>query len=129
MPNPIPNKPDAAKAATAFLLVGCLAVNLAASICFKEGGTDQAHRWTFFIGGNALGISATFLMMLIYPRMNVNVAMVFIASGLFILTQALFWMIYHTPLTGLQFLGIGLITSGTVLATWPKPTVASKAVR
>ena len=128
MPNS-PNKPDASMAATALLLAGCLAVNLAASICFKEGGTDQAHRWTYFIGGNALGISATVLMMLLYPRLNVNVAMVFISSGLFILTQALFWMIYHTPLTGLQFLGIGLITSGTVLATWPKPTVASKAVR
>ena len=106
-------------ATTAGLLVGCLLLNLFASVCFKEGGTDSSHRWLFFIGGNVTGISATALMMGVYTRMNVNIAMVLIAGGLGLLVQLTFWALYHSPLTGLQIVGIGLTVAGSTIASWP----------
>ena len=43
-------------ATTALLLAGYYVIGLAANFCFKEGGTDAAHRLAYFIGGNAFGI-------------------------------------------------------------------------
>jgi drug/metabolite transporter (DMT)-like permease len=99
------------------LLAGFLLLNLAASICFKEGGTDSAHRLHYFIGGNVLGISSTALMMGLYKRMNVNLAMVLGTCGSSVLVQLVFWRLYHTPLTGLQVAGIALTIVGTAIAT------------
>lgn len=99
------------------LLSGFLLLNLAASICFKEGGTDAAHRLHYFIGGNLLGISSTALMMGLYKRMNVNMAMVLATCGSSVVVQLTFWRLYHTPLTGLQVAGIALTVLGTAIAT------------
>ncbi len=104
--------------ATAALLAGNLILNLVASICFKEGGTDVLHRWHYFIGGNVLGITATAFMMGLYKRMNVNLAMVLVTAGSGLLVQLVFWGLYRSPLTGLQWAGIALTVVGTVLATW-----------
>ncbi len=102
---------------TLILLAGFLLLNLAASICFKEGGTDAAHRLHYFIGGNVLGISSTALMMGLYKRMNVNLAMVLVTCGSSVLVQLTFWRMYHTPLTVLQVAGIALTILGTAIAT------------
>ena len=103
--------------ATALLLAGYYAVGLAANFCFKEGGTDAAHRLLYFIGGNALGITSTAFLMSVYARMNVNFAMVLATSGAFLLQQVSFWAVYHTPLTVLQAAGILMVGAGTVLAS------------
>ncbi len=120
----------------AALLAGCLAVGLAANFCFKEGGTDAAHRVLYFIGGNALGISSTALLMGVYARMNVNLAMVLATSGAFLLQQTAFWLVYHSPLTVLQATGILMVGVGTVMAsikpaerrTDPEPGAMADAV-
>ena len=101
----------------AALLGGYLAVGLAANFCFKEGGTDTAHRVIYFIGGNALGITSTALLMGVYARMNVNLAMVLATSGAFLLQQTAFWLVYHSPLTVLQATGILMVGVGTVMAS------------
>jgi len=100
------------------LLAGVLVINLGASICFKEGGTDAAHRWHYFIGGNVLGISATALLMGLYRYMNANLAMVLVAACGGVLVQLTFWVIYRAPLAGLQWAGIALTVLGTIVATW-----------
>jgi drug/metabolite transporter (DMT)-like permease len=105
------------KSATAALLIGYYVIGLAASVCFKEGGTDPSHRLFYFIVGNALGISSTALLMGVYARMNVNLAMVLATSGSFILGQMTFWLLYHSPLTWLQWLGILLVGAGTAMAS------------
>ena len=103
--------------ATVALLAGNLLLNLVASICFKEGGTDALHRWHYFIGGNMLGITATALMMGLYRRMNANLAMVLVTGGSGILVQVAFWLLYHTPLTGMQVAGIAMTVFGMAIAT------------
>jgi len=102
---------------TAVLLAGYLAVGLVANFCFKEGGTDAPHRLAYFICGNALGIASTGLLMGVYARMNVNLAMMLATSGGFLLMQGAFWIVYHTPLTALQVAGIALVGAGMVLAS------------
>ena len=103
--------------ATVALLVGYYVINLAASLCFKEGGTEPSRRLFYFIVGNAFGITSTALLMGVYARMNVNLAMVLATSGGFVLVQLVFWLVYHTPLTGVQCLGILLVAIGTAMAS------------
>lgn len=103
--------------ATVALLIGFYVVNLAASLCFKEGGTDPSRRVFYFIVGNILGISSTALLMGVYARMNVNLAMVLATSGSFVLVQLTFWFLYHSPLTWLQCLGILLVGIGATMAS------------
>ena len=104
-------------ATTALLLAGYYVIGLAANFCFKEGGTDAAHRLAYFIGGNAFGITSTALLMGMYARMNVNLAMVLGTSGAFLLQQVGFWAVYHTPLTLMQAAGILMVGVGTVMAS------------
>ena len=101
------------------LLAGNLTLNLFASLCYKEGGTDSASRWHYFLAGSALGISATVLLMGLYKLMNVNLAMVVTTSGTGLLVQFTFWRLYHTSLTPIQAGGIALTLAGTALASWP----------
>lgn len=101
---------------TAALLMGYYVLGLGANLCFKEGGS-HASRWLFyFIVGNAMGIASTALLMGVYARMQVNLAMVLATSGIFALVQFSFWLIYHSPLTWLQGVGILLVGIGTTLA-------------
>jgi drug/metabolite transporter (DMT)-like permease len=99
------------------LLAANLLLNLVASICFKEGGTDTAHRLEYFVGGNVLGISATALMMGLYKRLNANLAMMLVTGGSGIMVQVVFWLVYRTELTGLQMGGITMTVLGMVIAT------------
>jgi hypothetical protein len=100
----------------ALLLSAYWVLGLGAGICFTEGGTDPAHRLHYFIGGNALGISSTALLMGVYARMNVNLAMVIATSGAFIQFQLLLWLVYRTAITPTQGLGILIVGIGIVLA-------------
>lgn len=110
--------------AIVLLLAGQFALGLAASFCFKEGGTDAAHRLFYFIGGNCCGILSTVLLMGLYARMNVNVAMVLATSGGFLLMQAAFWLVYQTRLTAIQAGGILMVAAGIVLASIQRPPQA-----
>ena len=102
-------------------------LNLAGSICFKEGGTDGAHRWFYFVCGNAFGIACTWFMMQVYRRLNVNVAMS-LGQGLgFLSVQAMFWLVYQPKTHPLQWLGIGLVLLGLPLAVWQRTSVYAEA--
>jgi hypothetical protein len=102
---------------TSALLAGNYAVWLVANFCFKEGGTNTAHGLFYFVVGNIFGITSTILLMGVYARMNINLAMVLATSGTFLLQQGTFWWVYHTRLTGLQVTGIAMVGIGTVLAS------------
>jgi drug/metabolite transporter (DMT)-like permease len=104
-------------AAIVTLLAANLLLNLGASVCFKEGGTDAVHRWHYFVGGNVLGITATALMMALYKRMNANLATMLVSGGSGTLIQFAFWLLYRAPLTGLQVAGIAMTVFGMVIAT------------
>ncbi|HEY3415575.1 MAG TPA: hypothetical protein VGM23_01710 [Armatimonadota bacterium] len=102
---------------TALLFLGHFGLQLALGLCFREGGVHPANYWPCFIGGNIFGITSTALLMGVYARMNVNLAMLLASSGTFLLTQLVFWQLFHTPLTGLQGAGILLIALGIALAS------------
>lgn len=101
---------------TLALLFGYFLLSLLASLCTKEGGTDAQHWVRYFIISNILGITSTALLMGVYSRMQVNLAMVLATSGTFALVQLTFWLLYHSSLTWLQGGGIVLVGLGTVLA-------------
>ncbi|MCE9613614.1 MAG: hypothetical protein K8T26_05015 [Lentisphaerae bacterium] len=106
------------------LLAGYWIFAVAGSVCFKQGGTDEGHRLAYFLGGNALGISATWFMMRLYSHLNVNVAMILCQSGAFMVTQGLYWVLYRAHLAPLQWGGIAVVMVGTALATWQARPVA-----
>ena len=102
--------------AATWLMLGYWAVGLAAGLCFKEGGTSVSQRLPYFIVGNVLGISSTALLMGVYARMNVNLAMLIATSGAFVLFQLTLWAVYHTAITPVQWFGTLLVGVGMVLA-------------
>jgi len=101
--------------------------NLGATWCFKQGGTDPAHRLACFIGGNALGVTSTWFMMQLCRCLNVNIAMVLSGSLAFISVQALFWWLYRPAMQPAQWLGVAVILVGTLLAAWhPVPATEER---
>ncbi len=112
--------------AVIMLLLGNWALGVLATLCFKEGGTDPGHRIMYFIIGNVLGISSTAVLMCIYSKMNVNLAMVIAGSGGFILQQFSLWMLYSTRLSPLQWAGIAVICIGAGMASFASPRESSE---
>jgi hypothetical protein len=106
------------KARVLGLLAAYWSLAVVGNVCFKQGGTDAAHRLVYFICGNVLGISSTWFMMRLYSHLNVNIAMIFCMSGAFVSTQGLYWILYHAHLAPLQWGGIALVMVGTALAGW-----------
>ena len=113
------------KSTTVYFLGGWV-FGLAAGICFKEGGTDAAHRLEDFILGNALGITSTWFVIRIYARMNVNLALLIRTGGAFIIFQTALWQIYDARLTLVQWAGILTVLIGMVLSLWPRRTKESE---
>ena len=106
-----------------------LALNLVASVCFKEGGTNPALHGLFFVVGNAFGITSTWFVMQLYQRVNANVAMALTFGLGFVSVQLVYWRLYHSPLNLLQWGGIGVVLVGTLMAAWsPGPASAKQAV-
>lgn len=91
-------------------------LNTASGVCFKQSGTDAAHRVPYFVVAAALGWTCMGITMVLYRRMNVNlVSAVNAGLGAIALNLALWWL-FSTDLTGLQWLGIVAAAGGTVLA-------------
>lgn len=101
---------------TVVLLCGYCLLSLAANICFKQGGTDPGHWLAYFIAGNVLGICSTAVLMGVYARMQVNLAILIVTVGTFLLVQITFWLLFHAAITWLQAVGITLVGIGTTLA-------------
>ncbi len=108
-----------ASRAIAGCFLGYWAIGLAAGVCFKEGGTDPAHRLPYFLLGNVLGISSTWFLVRLYGRMNVNLAMLVASGGAFIIFQVALWLIYRVRLTPLQWAGILMVAAGMAMTLWP----------
>ena len=68
-------------------------------------------------------------LMVDISRVNVNLAMVLATSGSFVMVQLAFWLLYHSPLTWLQCLGILLVGLGTAMASRAEPGAAHEEVR
>jgi len=109
-------------------LAGFLLLNIAASFCFKESGTNQVLKWHYLILGNIFGPLSLIFLMSAYARMNVGIAAAIAVCGSSVTVQIAFWQVYHTQLTSAQWAGIALATAGAalaVLADKPRTTPAA----
>lgn len=91
-------------------------LNTASGVCFKQSGTDAAHRVEYFVVAATLGWTCMAITMVLYRRMNANlVSAVNAGIGAIALNLALWWL-FSTDLTALQWLGIVAAAGGTALA-------------
>ena len=87
-------------------------MQIGAVVIFKFGGTAD-HRWIpSFIFGNVIGITSTWIWMIILKKMNPNVASGISVGGAFFLSQVALALIFHSRLTTIQIIGIAAIITG-----------------
>ncbi|MBV9463712.1 MAG: hypothetical protein JO317_05730 [Verrucomicrobiae bacterium] len=98
-------------------LIGLYVVCFAAcNLCFKlavirSGGVATAY----FIAGNVLGFGCTLLITFALKRANPNVVYAVCVGGGFVLLQLASLAVFRQPLSGLQWLGVGLVGTGVLL--------------
>jgi multidrug transporter EmrE-like cation transporter len=104
-------------------------LNLLASFCFKECGTDAGRTWFYFIVGNCFGPLSLIFLMRVYAGMDANVAAA-LSMGLgAISVQVGFWLVYHVQLMPLQWAGIALAIVGGIIAVRGKARPQPAGVR
>ena len=101
------------------MIVGLFVVfwimQVAASMLFKYG-SGAPDRWMLcFVFANIIGISSTWLLMMLYRQMQVNVAMGLAMGLAFLFSQVAVAMAFQSSLTVLQYGGIIGITGGMLL--------------
>jgi len=101
---------------TAGLFVLFTVLNTTAGICFKQSGTDAAHKVPYFIVAAIIGWVSMGIIMVIYRRMNVNLAAAVSSATVSIALNLALWWIFKTDLSILQWAGIVATAGGTVLA-------------
>jgi hypothetical protein len=81
-------------------------------LIFKHGGTAQERWMPCFIIGNAIGITSTWLWMLLMQQMNPNIASGLAIGGAFLAGQISLLLVYRNHLSIVQVVGILSITIG-----------------
>ena len=109
------------------MLTACLvafwAMQIFANVAFKYGTLDSAsrsRRWLAgFVAGNLVGATSIYFLMLIYEQMpgNCNLAAVLASSGAFVGSQIVLARLFRSRLSLGQWVGVVLVTLGTVVAT------------
>lgn len=94
-----------------------------ANVAFKYGsigGESRSRRWMVgFIGGNIVGASSIYFLMLIFACMpaNPNLAIVLAGVGGALGSQVTLAWLFRSRLSWVQWAGIVLATAGTAMAT------------
>ena len=97
---------------TGALLVLFVIMQVAAQLCFKYGSLKPQHHLLGFIVGNVFGASSIWLLILLYQRLNANLALALAIGLAFVCTQLALAWVFHSQLVVGQWLGILLITAG-----------------
>jgi small multidrug resistance pump len=106
---------------TIFLVLVFWAAQVFAVLAFKWGSEspdpEQAKRrwWMGFIGGNIVGVSSVWLLMLLFQVMNQNVAFGIGSGGAFLLGQLGVAIIWRSRLTRIQIGGLIAMTVGMLM--------------
>ena len=99
------------------------AMQIFANVAFKYGSADgekHSRRWLAgFLSGNLVGASSIYFLMRIYGLMpdNPNLAAVLAGCGGFVGSQLVLAWMFHSRLRLIQWVGVCLVVSGTILAT------------
>jgi small multidrug resistance pump len=98
---------------TIILLLGTFWIaQTAVAVLFKYGTTAPARWMPCFLAGNIIGISSTWLWMMLVKQRNVNVVTGLTVGGAFLLQQVVLVLVYRSQLSTLQVAGIGAIVAG-----------------
>lgn len=106
---------------TLLLILVYWAMQVVAALAFKWGSSSPnpdtgRRRWLMgFVGGNAVGITSIVFLMLLFDRLNVNVAYGIGVGGAFLLAQVAMAVIYRSKLSALQYAGLMAMTVGMLL--------------
>ncbi len=103
------------KIVTTFWLVMFLVFNLLANVCFKEGGTDETHKWEYFFAGNTFGPLSVVFLMILYKRMHANLALALAVGLATVVVQITFLFLYKQYLQSWQWGGIAILTWGVAM--------------
>ena len=94
-------------------------------VVFKYGSLTRGAALSYWIGANVIGVAGSYILIILYRKMNVNVAMG-VAFGLsFLVTQVVLALVFRSRLSLVQDLGVVLITAG-VFALAAFPSAAGK---
>lgn len=92
-------------------------LQVGSGLFYKWGADRPGCGWLGFVLGNALGITSTYFLMRVYGRINPNVGEAICRGGYFILIQIAFMVVFHSRLSGIQWIGIALIVSGIAMVS------------
>jgi len=97
------------------LLIVFWVMQIVAQVLFKWGSLSDS-RWVWgFWGGNALGLSSIWLLMLVYRVINPNVALGVAAGGAFLLSRIAIAVAFRSKVAPVQWLGIATMVAGMLL--------------
>jgi multidrug transporter EmrE-like cation transporter len=91
------------------------AMQIACTLSFKWGSTqDSRHLWGFIVG-NLFGVSSTWILIMLYKTMHPNIAFGICMGGMFLVCQVSLSLVFKSHISGLQYLGIFAVTAGILL--------------
>lgn len=97
------------------LVPAFIAFSVTGSLCLKFA--SQRNGWpavAVFMAGNLIGFCAASLLTLTLRGRNPNLIYALCLGGGFCMLQLLSWLIFRMPLSGWQWMGVGLIACGMV---------------
>lgn len=89
-----------------------MGMQTAAMLLFKYGSAHPSRWLLSFIVANVIGITSTWILMVIYKYLNVNVAMGVAMGGSFLLGQIVLSLVFRSMMTPLQMVSILAISGG-----------------
>ena len=101
----------------ALVLAVFWAMQVVAQVFFKLGSTAPSRWLVCFVLGNVFGASSIWFQMMLYKRLNPNLALALAGGGAFVCAQLGLALIYHSRPTLVQWLGLSVVAVGMVLAT------------
>ncbi len=104
----------------AFWLTLFVASQAICQVVFKYGSLTQGAAVPHWVMANVIGVAGSYILIVLYRKMNVNVAMG-VAFGLsFLVTQIVLAVVFRSRLSGIQGAGVLLITLGVfAVAAFP----------
>jgi multidrug transporter EmrE-like cation transporter len=91
------------------------AMQVACTLSFKWGSTQDSRQLWGFIAGNLFGVSSTWILIMLYKTMHPNVAFGICMGGMFLVCQLAIALVFKSQISAIQYLGIFAITAGILL--------------
>ena len=108
-------------------IVMFLAMQVAANLFFKWGGSSPELYWKGFIFGNLIGASSILFMILMYRSMPAALVIAIGTGGTFLLNQLTMFLVYRERISPAACVGLALIFCGILITALMNHPPASSA--